>query len=225
MRPGVLFAAGAACAVAGTGDLGLLGFIVPQWLGEADGAEVEVSAPVVARARQAPPPGPDLPGAVPAAAAAPAPAAPLPAAAPVPLASPVAQAAAQAPAPVEVSIRVAAPPPAAAGPALTLRFAPEQVEVDELAARSLEGLVARLDEGARLRVEGHADASGREEGHQYFSRTRARAVARKLLQLGVAPPALSYRGLGATHPLDPDHTLEAMARNRRVEVFVDEAHR
>jgi peptidoglycan-associated lipoprotein len=222
MRPGLMLASGAACALAGTGDLGLLGFLVPRWVAaterpapraevapRAGVASLEAPPPVEATAHaEVPPPPVEVtahpevtvrPGVAVRAEAAPRP---------------------PPPAPAEVAQRLAAP-----APAVVVRFAAESVDLDDSSARSLRGLVEQLDPRARLRVEGHADASGRDEGHQYFSRLRARTVTRKLLQLGVQPSAVSSAGFGASRPVDPGHTLEAMARNRRVEVFVDQGRR
>jgi len=193
MRPRVLFTAGAACAFAGSADVGVLGILVPRWL------EQPTTAAVAA------PPPPDAPP--------PRLEATLTAAPPPPA---VSVAVAEAPVPLAVE---------AWAPLLVLHFASERAELDPGEARALRDLVGQLEGGTRLRVEGHADASGREEGHAYFSQARARAVARRLVQLGLERSEVSWLGLGASRPLDPGQTAQARARNRRVEIFADPVRR
>ncbi|MFZ5442454.1 MAG: OmpA family protein [Myxococcota bacterium] len=100
----------------------------------------------------------------------------------------------------------------------TVWFASEGIELTPTSLARLRAL-AKAHEGATLRVVGHADPSGRAEGHEYFSRMRARAVARALVELGVPPTALVTEARGAAEPLDVARTPAARARNRRVDIW------
>jgi outer membrane protein OmpA-like peptidoglycan-associated protein len=74
----------------------------------------------------------------------------------------------------------------------------------------------------RVRVEGHADERGSADLNQELSAYRAAAVARALVQCGVAPERLESAGLGATRRLCADGTENCNQRNRRVQFEVIE---
>jgi peptidoglycan-associated lipoprotein len=66
-----------------------------------------------------------------------------------------------------------------------------------------------------LLVEGHCDERGTVEYNLALGERRATAVYNYLLSLGVASNRLKTISYGKEFPLDPGHTEEAWARNRR----------
>jgi OOP family OmpA-OmpF porin len=70
-----------------------------------------------------------------------------------------------------------------------------------------------------LRVEGHTDDLGEAEYNLDLSQQRASAVAQYLYaNYGIERERLDVLGLGEESPLIPDTSLEARAKNRRVEM-------
>ncbi|GAB4293629.1 MAG: peptidoglycan-associated lipoprotein Pal [Desulfuromonadia bacterium] len=67
-------------------------------------------------------------------------------------------------------------------------------------------------------VEGHCDERGSDEYNLALGERRARAAYQYLVTLGVAPERLSIISYGEERPVDPGHTEEAWAKNRRVEI-------
>jgi chemotaxis protein MotB len=72
-----------------------------------------------------------------------------------------------------------------------------------------------------LRVDGHADSqpitSGPYKDNWDLSAARAIAVVQLLIQDGVPANHLAATAFADTQPIDPDHTPEAYAKNRRIE--------
>jgi len=74
---------------------------------------------------------------------------------------------------------------------------------------------------ARLRVEGHTDASGNAEKNRKLSADRAAAVVKWLVAHGVAAGRLTSLGVGPDRPLQDNGTDAGRAANRRVEFHVE----
>lgn len=106
-----------------------------------------------------------------------------------------------------------------------------------LAAPMFESGAASLTPGARLRVSaiadvlleyretsvvvhGHTDSSGPAQVNLDLSRKRAEAVARVLLEHGIARARLLAVGHGATRPLADNASPEGQGANRRVELVL-----
>ncbi|MBI2877372.1 MAG: peptidoglycan-associated lipoprotein Pal [Candidatus Tectomicrobia bacterium] len=68
---------------------------------------------------------------------------------------------------------------------------------------------------ARVQIEGHADERGTVEYNLALGERRAKKVRDYLISLGVDPKQLSTVSFGEERPLDPGHTEEAWAKNRR----------
>ncbi len=75
--------------------------------------------------------------------------------------------------------------------------------------------------GRHISVEGHADSSGDPEYNLNLSKRRARTVAVALVHDGVARKAVSTRGFGENRPVAPDDSEAGRAKNRRVEVVIE----
>ncbi len=69
----------------------------------------------------------------------------------------------------------------------------------------------------KFSVEGHTDADGNEAHNQTLSEARAKTVMDKLIEMGIDPSRLKYKGYGESKPLDNNSTPEGKANNRRVE--------
>lgn len=91
----------------------------------------------------------------------------------------------------------------------TLR--PESGPVLDAVARSL---AAHPD--ARVRVEGHTDATGSAETNRQLSLSRAEAVAAALAARGVAADRMEAAGFGPDRPVADNATPEGRQQNRRV---------
>jgi len=73
---------------------------------------------------------------------------------------------------------------------------------------------------ARVRIEGHTDASGRPAENQGLSERRAESVKAALAARGVEPTRIETVGYGSARPLLPEHAPEDRARNRRIHLTV-----
>ena len=72
-----------------------------------------------------------------------------------------------------------------------------------------------------IAVEGHADSVGTIAYNQRLSEQRAASVARELTANGVSNRRLRVMGFGESDPIATNTTPEGRARNRRVEVIIE----
>jgi outer membrane protein OmpA-like peptidoglycan-associated protein len=79
----------------------------------------------------------------------------------------------------------------------------------------------RQYEYKKITVEGHADATGRDEINDKISRERAMAVYKEFMLNGIPSEKISYIGFGARMPIDSNKTKSGRATNRRTEIFVE----
>lgn len=88
----------------------------------------------------------------------------------------------------------------------------------EPALAALAAAIKELPAGT-LTIEGHTDDIGSPQANLELSRKRAAAVKNALVtQYGVPASRIEIIGLGASHPVESNATLEGRARNRRVEL-------
>ena len=66
-------------------------------------------------------------------------------------------------------------------------------------------------------LEGHTDSIGSAKYNQGLSERRAAAVAKVLMENGVAANRISTVGYGKTQPIAENATKEGRAKNRRVD--------
>lgn len=71
-----------------------------------------------------------------------------------------------------------------------------------------------------MRVDGHADASGRAAYNQQLSERRAQSVARTLIGVGMPAQNIQTRGLGSTQPVADNRSAAGRTENRRVSIIV-----
>ncbi|MDV9032529.1 OmpA family protein [Pseudomonas sp. RAC1] len=72
----------------------------------------------------------------------------------------------------------------------------------------------------RVRVDGHADASGKAAYNQQLSERRAQSVAQALVGIGMPPGDIQTRGLGSRQPVADNRTSAGRTENRRVSIVV-----
>jgi outer membrane protein OmpA-like peptidoglycan-associated protein len=73
---------------------------------------------------------------------------------------------------------------------------------------------------AKLRIEGHTDATGNPAANLELSKRRAAAVVAALVAKGVSKDRLVSQGFGDTKPIDSNSTEEGKQKNRRVEFHI-----
>lgn len=83
--------------------------------------------------------------------------------------------------------------------------------------KSVAAILQAYGQIDHLLIEGHASEEGSFEYNYNLSTSRAQAVFNKLIEFGVHPDRLSYRGMGETVPVVQGDSEEALAANRRVE--------
>jgi outer membrane protein OmpA-like peptidoglycan-associated protein len=105
-----------------------------------------------------------------------------------------------------------------------IAFAPGQANLRPAAKSSLGKLVAFVnrDPTKPIRIEGHTDGSGNTHANQVLSQRRADAVRDALVAAGVAANRITAVGLGESQPVADNTTEEGRARNRRVDVILED---
>ena len=71
-----------------------------------------------------------------------------------------------------------------------------------------------------VRVDGHADATGKAAYNQQLSERRADSVAKALIGVGMPAQNIHTRGLGSTQPVANNRTSAGRTENRRVSIVV-----
>ncbi len=74
--------------------------------------------------------------------------------------------------------------------------------------------------GMNIRIDGHTDESGNEEGNKKLSVERAQAVVNFMIMFDIAPNRLTYNGWGSSKPIAANTTEEGRKLNRRVEFTI-----
>ncbi|HEU4648950.1 MAG TPA: peptidoglycan-associated lipoprotein Pal [Gemmatimonadales bacterium] len=89
--------------------------------------------------------------------------------------------------------------------------AADQANLDRKAA------ILAANNGVKLRVSGHADERGSDEYNLALGNRRAASAKRYLTSKGVDESRLEVVSYGEERPLDPGHTEDSWAKNRRDE--------
>jgi outer membrane protein OmpA-like peptidoglycan-associated protein len=107
----------------------------------------------------------------------------------------------------------------------SINFAPGSAGLDGDNRRLLDTLsgVAIRCRAYRIEVGGHTDLTGAPDANLDLSTARAETVRGYLVSKGVKAESLAAVGFGQTRPLETASTLEANAKNRRIE-FTVSAH-
>ena len=73
---------------------------------------------------------------------------------------------------------------------------------------------------AQAFIVGHTDSIGSEAYNKALSERRAQSTTNWLIDLGVTPEQLEWRGEGQSYPVADNKTAEGRAKNRRVEISI-----
>ena len=71
-----------------------------------------------------------------------------------------------------------------------------------------------------VRVDGHADSSGKAAYNQQLSVRRAQSVTKALVGIGMQAQNIQSRGLGSSQPVADNRTSAGRTENRRVSIVV-----
>lgn len=71
-----------------------------------------------------------------------------------------------------------------------------------------------------VRVDGHADSSGKAAYNQQLSERRAQSVTKALVGVGMQAQNIQSRGLGSSQPVGDNRTSAGRTENRRVSIVV-----
>lgn len=106
-----------------------------------------------------------------------------------------------------------------------IAFAPGQSSLRPAAKTSLGKLVQFVDShpDKPVRIEGFTDGSGSSQANRTLSQRRADAVREALIAAGVASSRITSVGLGESRPVASNATPEGRAKNRRVDVILEDA--
>jgi len=74
--------------------------------------------------------------------------------------------------------------------------------------------------GMTFQIEGHCDERGTGEYNLALGERRANSTKKYLVSLGIEPARISTISYGEERPLDPGHTEEAWAKNRRAHFVI-----
>jgi len=74
--------------------------------------------------------------------------------------------------------------------------------------------------GLKIEAEGFTDSNGSDGSNQILSEKRAQNTRDYLVQQGVAPDAISFKGFGEGNPIATNETAAGRQENRRVELVV-----
>ena len=87
----------------------------------------------------------------------------------------------------------------------------------------LNGVAEELNRNPEVRVivVGHTDSQGGAESNQRLSLARAKSVSKYLVSRGVQPARLKFAGRGEEDPIASNDNALGRAKNRRVELVVD----
>jgi outer membrane protein OmpA-like peptidoglycan-associated protein len=94
---------------------------------------------------------------------------------------------------------------------------------DQILERAASTIQSKI--GPRFKdvvVNGHTDSVGKDGYNQQLSENRAKAVASWFFTRGYLSPAKTItQGFAATRPAAPNTTAGGRAKNRRVEIFLE----
>ncbi|HQX34630.1 MAG: OmpA family protein [Dokdonella sp.] len=103
-------------------------------------------------------------------------------------------------------------------------FASGQSQLRAEARDSISKLVefVQADPEKRIRIEGHTDSTGSANANQVLAQRRAEAIEKALRDAGIDPARMTAVGIGEDQPIASNDTEDGRARNRRVEIILEE---
>ncbi len=103
---------------------------------------------------------------------------------------------------------------------INFRYNSDEIQGDSMKQIQKTADILKKYPNAHVRVAGHTDSLGNADYNVDLSERRAQAVAKQLVNNGVAPENVSFIGYGAARPVATNKTREGRAANRRVELEV-----
>ncbi len=104
-----------------------------------------------------------------------------------------------------------------------IRFRNGSAVLQRDSTQTLEQLAAMLKAcPGSVVITGHTDSRGDAAANQRLSEVRARAVGNFLSQQGIDPSRIKTRGAGEAEPIANNNTADGRARNRRIEMTLEE---
>lgn len=115
--------------------------------------------------------------------------------------------------------------PILAGEIMVLRnvfFDNDQYSLKDESKVELEKLLNFIihNPGLKIEISGHTDDVGSEDYNKTLSENRAKAVYDFLIEKGVEPSGLTFKGYGFSEPVAPNDTPESRSKNRRTEIKI-----
>ena len=103
-----------------------------------------------------------------------------------------------------------------------LFYETDKFDLDDKSKTELNKLVEYLKDHSEIKVEigGHTDNQGSVSYNQKLSTNRAKTVSDYLLQQGVIPSRVKYKGYNQSKPIVSNDTKENRAKNRRIEIKI-----
>jgi OOP family OmpA-OmpF porin len=104
---------------------------------------------------------------------------------------------------------------------MPIEFEPKEATIRSVSFATLDAVLRVLRERPRIALEvaAHTDSQGDSEGNLQLSHEQASAVARYLIERGIAAARLTARGYGDTRPIESNSTSRGRAINRRLELL------
>ena len=105
-----------------------------------------------------------------------------------------------------------------------IAFAPGRAALRPEARANLGKVVAFVNQDRRkpIRIEGHTDSRGNANANQVLSQRRAESVRDALVAAGVDAARITAVGRGEAEPVASNDSEEGRAKNRRVDVILEE---
>lgn len=104
-----------------------------------------------------------------------------------------------------------------------VKFGPSKTTFSDPSSNDdMQHLLTALEKNPQMVIEisGHTDKSGNEGTNKSLSKQRAKFVYDFLVNKGIAPERLSYKGLGSAKPAYSNKTKDGRAANRRIEIKI-----
>ena len=96
-------------------------------------------------------------------------------------------------------------------------FNKSDIKAEDQATLDYKAKILQANSALTIRVNGYADERGSDEYNLALGMRRATAAKRYLVNKGVADARVTTFSYGEDHPIDPGHTEDAWAKNRRDE--------
>jgi outer membrane protein OmpA-like peptidoglycan-associated protein len=115
--------------------------------------------------------------------------------------------------------------PIKAGKSVVLKnvfFDTDKFELKDASKTELNKLAQLMKENESMRIElsGHTDNQGNASANMVLSENRAKAVYEYLMNKGIDPKRMTFKGYGSTKPIADNNTEIGRAQNRRTEFMV-----